>query len=96
MLQNVPHVLLEHSTPLLHRAHVKRALQDHTAQKGRNQQHHVVLEIIVIKTLQCVPHVKRLSIALVDLGIHVQLTNTVRLVRAVVLGASLALVVYQA
>ncbi len=87
-------VLLEHTTPILGKAHVKRALQDISAQKGLKHTQYVLLEIIVIQALQYVPHVKRLSIALVDLGIHVRLTNTVRLVRAHAHCVSLDLVVY--
>jgi len=51
---------------------------------------------MAVEMLQFVPNVKRVTFALVDIGLFVRLTNTVRLVRAVVLGASLALVAYQA
>ena len=51
---------------------------------------------MVVEMLQFVPFVKKVVIALMDISKNVQITKPVRLVRAVVLGASLALVVYQA
>ena len=51
---------------------------------------------MAVEMLQFVPFVKKVVIALMDISKNVQITKPVRLVRAVVLGASLALVVYQA
>ena len=51
-------VLLEHTTPILGKVHVKRALKEITAKKERQREQYVVLEIIVLKTVQNVNNVK--------------------------------------
>ena len=50
---------------------------------------------MAVEMLQFVPNVKRVTIAHMDLGIHVQLTNTVRMVVVHVNFVMLDFIVYQ-